>query len=494
MKTGIFYVLITASAVFFSINTGCGNKEKASVTASVYVSSSGGDRLSKKDDITFTVSENDSVAAIVVDTTARLQRIEGFGASFNEAGMICLNSLPESRRDSVLRSLFDPETGSGFTVMKSPIAACDFSSAGPWYSYNDTPGDTLMMNFSIERDLGPNGLVTYIKSAARFGNFIIEAPMDFAPHWMIYGLEQGRKHVRPEYYRALARYYSKYISEYAKNGVTIGFLNPFNEAHNTWYSNEKYGKIGIMIKDHIMPQLRAEGLDTKIQLCDMTDRSEAIEKLPEILDEPEVMKHIHSVTVHGYDWDEFESLNKFHARYPHLPIWMTEVCYAPTNLNIPENGPKEAPVYEFEDGRFWGNMIMNDMKHHVSAWLYWNMILDQNGGPWLVSVEHGDPENNRQHPVVIINRETGKVTYTGLYYYLTHFSKFIRPGAHRVSSSGDSDGLNFAAFRNADGSVIIVIINNGAERKQKLEVNGSSSMVDLQAGSITTIRLAAAGI
>jgi hypothetical protein len=100
--------------------------------------------------------------------------------------------------------------------------------------------------------------------------------------------------------------------------------------------------------------------------------------------------------------------------------------------NIPPNGPTKMPVYEFSDGEFWGNMIVNDMKNWVCAWIYWNMILDENGGPWLISTEHGDPDNNKQHPVVIVNRTTKQVTYTGLYYYLSHFSKFVRPGARRI--------------------------------------------------------------
>lgn len=490
MKTKLLIRLTIITVLISVILCCCENmsKNKARVNAEVYLSSFSGDRLSRKEDIKFVAWKGDSTLQIVIDTTVKFQMMEGFGASFNEAGMICLNALPEQRRDSVFKSLFDPAAGSGFTLMKSPIAACDFSAAGPWYSYNDTPGDTLMKNFSISRDLEPNGLITYIKGAAKYGSFRIQSPMDFAPHWMLFGLEQGKKHVRPEYYRALARYYSKYISEYAKNGVTIDFLNPFNEAQNTWYSNETYKAIGIMIKNHIVPQFREDGLSTKIQLCDMVERSEAIKKLPDALDDPEVMKHIHSITVHGYDWDEFESLTEFHNRYPHLPIWMTEVCYAPTNNNIPENGPKQAPVYEFEDGEFWGNMIMNDMKHHVSAWLYWNMILDENGGPWLVSVIHGDPENNRQHPVVIVDRTTKKVHYTGLYYYLTHFSKFIRPGAYRIGSSGGSEQLNFTAFKNADGSVVLVVINNGEAVKSSILLNGVSGSLEMAAHSIATVK------
>ena len=61
------------------------------------------------------------------------------------------------------------------------------------YSYNDTPGDTAMNHFTVERDLGPNGLITFIRKASEYGKFEIESPMDFAPDWMYYSLKKGRK-------------------------------------------------------------------------------------------------------------------------------------------------------------------------------------------------------------------------------------------------------------------------------------------------------------
>ncbi len=160
--------------------------------------------------------------------------------------------------------------------MKSPIAACDFASAGPWYTFNDTPGDTAMKNFSIERDLGPDGLVPFIKAASKYGKFEIESPMDFAPDWMYKGLKDGEKHIKPEYYKALAKYYSKFIQAYAEQGITINYLNLFNEAHNSWYSNVTYSVIGELIKNYVAPQLKADGLSTKIQFGETSNRPEAI--------------------------------------------------------------------------------------------------------------------------------------------------------------------------------------------------------------------------
>ena len=98
-------------------------------------------------------------ATFRVDEKVTYQTMVGFGASFLEAGMICLNSLDPSSHESVLRALFDPKEGAGFTAMKTVIAGTDFMSAGPWYTYDDTPGDVELKHFSIARDLGPNGLI-----------------------------------------------------------------------------------------------------------------------------------------------------------------------------------------------------------------------------------------------------------------------------------------------------------------------------------------------
>jgi glucosylceramidase len=471
------------------INVQCGRSKGPVIT--VYSSSQDGDRLTRKTDGSFASEGDSSMPVIKIDTGTHFQKIDGFGATFNEAGMICLNSLPAGARDNVLKMLFEPDSGAGFTAMKSPVAACDFASAGPWYTYNDTPGDTSMQHFSIERDLGPNGLITFIKEASRFGKFEIESPMDFAPDWMYFSLKNGEKHIKPQYYYSLTNYYAKFLQAYADNGITINYLNLFNEADNSWYSNVTYKVMGEIIKKYLGPRLREIGSSTKIQLGETSTRPEALQKFPEILNDPEVRKYISSIAVHGYDWNKFSTLTELHSKYPDIPIWQTEVCYARVGdqpTNEPPDRQLQLPVYDFSDGEYWGNMIINDMKNWVSAWIYWNMILDQNGGPWLVSDEHGDPDNNRQHPVVIVNQNTKEVTYTGLYYYLAHFSKFIRPGACRIDCSGGSSQLNFVGFQNADGSIILNVINNGDEVNCKISWNNKMASQRLKAHSITTLK------
>lgn len=460
------------------------------VNVSVYVSSQGGDRLTQKADLHFVADDGSSPPTVTVDEEITYQQIVGFGASFNEAGMICLNALDAEAQNSVLEALFDPVAGAGFTAMKSPLAACDFASAGPWYSYDETPDDTSLSDFTIERDLAPNGLLTFVKEAHRFGDFVVQSTMDFPPDWMMYGLQKGQRHVRPEYYDALARYYVKYVQAYAAHGVSIDYLSLFNEPEQGWYTDVTFEEIGDMIKNHVGPTFEAEGLDVKIQVSDTSYRPEGRDRFPVVLDDPGARRYIDSAPVHGYDWTEYAALTTLHHNYPDMPIWMTEVCYAleGDTMIIPPDGPSSMPVYEFSDGEFWGNMILGDMKNWVCAWIYWNMILDQDGGPWLIAEEHGNPDNNRQHPVVIINRNTGAVTYTGLYYYLAHFSKFVRPGAYRIDGPGSADKLNFVAFQNADSSIVLNVINNGETATLQVAWRGKKLNASIAAHSITTFK------
>jgi glucosylceramidase len=484
MKVNI-KILWVSCIIYSMINLQC-SKNREPIT--VIVSSQEGDRLTKQESLFFTANNDGELPVIKVNEDSTFQRIDGFGASFNEAGMICLNALPEEEKENVLKSLFDPIKGSGFTLMKSPLGACDFASAGPWFSHNDTAGDTLMTNFSIERDLGPNGQIAFIKSAAKYGKFELETPMDFAPNWMYEDLKKGDKRIRKEYYPALALYLSKFIKLYVENGVTVDYLPVFNEPG--CYTTITIDEIGELMKDHIGPLFKAEGLTTKLQLAQTMQRDEALRRLPSVIKDSTVSPWITGpVSFHGYDYNKFSDLTELHKLFPDRQLWMAEICYAGSNCWPPEyNGLKALPKYEFSDGEFWGNMIVNDLKNWVSGWIYWNMILDQNGGPWLISEEHGDPNPNIQHPVVIVNRETNRIDYTGLYYYLSHFSKFVRPGAIRINSFGGADNLNFVAFKNTDSSIVLNVINNSDETICNISWSGKVATAKLKAHSITTIK------
>ena len=418
-------------------------------------------------------------AGFVVGEQAH-QSIIGFGASFLEAGMVCLNSLPtREAQDEVLRKLFDRETGAGFSVMKTVIGGTDFQSATPaWYTYADTPGDVDLARFSIARDLGPSGLITYIRRArAVGGQFQLEAPMDYPPDWMLVDVDSNQN-VDRRYHDALARYYLKYLREYEKEGITIDYLALFNEPGG--YTTIPFEDIRDLLADHVGPLFARENIRTKVLPAEAYYRSHAHENYPKVLDDPRARQYAGGIGYHGYDWKNFDLIADLRRRYPELPIWMAEICCL-------------HPVSpDFEHGDGWAKVIFDDLEAGASVWMYWNMILDERGGPWLVDLKHKNPENNSQHPVVIVDRTRHTVSYTGLYYYLAHFGRFVRPGAQRLEVTRGatvSPELRALAFRNADGGMVVQILNSAdSARPVRLTWRGRQATVDVAAWSITTLR------
>ena len=241
----------------------------------------------------------------------------------------------------------------------------------------------------------------------------------------------------------------------------VDYLSPFNEPQYV-YCKITYEQIRELIKNHIGPEFAKAGLKTLLQVSDSHNRETGLKEFPKILNDPEARKYISVMPLHGYLWEKQTSapMGKLHQMYPDLEVWQTEVCYA----KIIDHKPM--PVDGFDDGDRWGRMLIADLQNHASGWIYWNAVLDHKGGPWLTSVEHQDPADNPQHPVVIVNTDTRQVVYTGLYYYLAHFSRFIRPGSTRIAAAGEIPDLRFVAFAAPDGSKVLEVVNSGAAAKQ----------------------------
>jgi glucosylceramidase len=76
---------------------------------------------------------------------------------------------------------------------------------------------------------------------------------------------------------------------------------------------------------------------------------------------------------------------------------------------------------------------------------------------------------------------------TNSYYYLGHFSKFIRPGAKRIIASSMRDEIMSTAFLNRDGTVAAVAMNvSDKDVPLFLWLEGKAAKVTSPAHSILT--------
>jgi glucosylceramidase len=126
--------------------------------------------------------------------------------------------------------------------------------------------------------------------------------------------------------------------------------------------------------------------------------------------------------------------------------------------------------------------MINDFNGGAVGWTDWNVLLDETGGPNHVG--------NFCFAPVHAHTKTGEITYTNSYYYIGHFSKFVRPGARRVASSPSRSQLLSTAFVNTDGKLSVVVMNKSDKAVNYfLWLDGQAAEVNTPPHSIQTLVL-----
>lgn len=466
----------------------------------------------------------------------KLQQFDGLGGSFMRGGAQVLNAMPETVQHDILTDLFDQHKGAAFAIGKVPIGACDFG-VPTWYTYADTPQEEDLPLFSLQHDIinddGSNAAyIPYVQAAQRVAGrpLRLEATLDYLPQWMLnstVGLPAAE--LNTTLYSAIANYYYKYATHMAAHGVPVEFMSLFNELTDS-YMNASYENTRTLLVDYVAPLFKkqaamAAGDSTvppppKLTWTEKFGRRVTQDSSPSFYEMEGVQDATDVVFYHGYDcnygpaedmgWQcsftegpaesnalnttcpylqsSAEAMAQFYADYGrNRTVWMSEVCYASEfgDYNTSSSGCPPLPRPDFDDAMQWGDMLFADFNTvGANGWIYWNLILDPSGGPWLNSPEHNDPDPNEQQPVVIADPATGTYQLTGVYYAMAHFSKFIPTGSSRRIAMATPDGatyptLQYSAFvteQDEGATVTVVLMNRDYQpRSVTLQVAGFRS-------------------
>ena len=392
---------------------------------------------------------------IVVDDTQRFQEIVGFGASLTDSSAwLIQHTLDARQRDALLKELFGREgNGLGLSFSRLTIGASDFSRHH--YSLNDTPDGTPdpdLKHFSIDQNRGDVIPVARAMLAINPQLKIMASPWS-APGWMkdSNSLIQGR--LLPQYYDAFSRYLLRYVDAYAAEGIPIFALTVQNEPD---YEPKDYPGMRLnapararLIGDHLGPMIARRGSGPLI--FDWDHNWDKPEEPMGVLSDPVAGNYVDAVAWHCYGGD-VAAQSPVHDAFPDKDAYMTE-C----------SGGDWEPVRSGGLPLQMKNIIIRSMRHWARGALFWNLALDENNGPYA-----GGCHTCRG--VVTIDSRTGEITRTDEYYALAHASRFVRPGAHRIASSGPTDDLDNVAFRNADDGSLVLLVSNSAIQPRRFSV------------------------
>lgn len=415
--------------------------------------------------------------SVFVDPAVRFQSLLGIGGAITDSTAEVYATLPPAKQAEFMRAYYDTREGIGYSLARTTIHSSDFSSAS--YTYIKE-GDKALETFSIDHDR--QARLPMIKQAiAASGG---KLPL-FASPWSAPAFMKTNNHMLrggallPEYRQAWANYFVRFIQAYEKEGVPIWGITVQNEpmATQTWesmlYTAEEERDF---LKQHLGPTMHAAGYaDKKIIVWDH-NRDMMLYRAQVILGDPEAAKYAWGLGFHWYEtWAGFDPMYRNVAAvtqaFPDKPVLLTE-----------------AAVEKFDPARYqhwpnaerYGTSMIHDLNNGAVGWTDWNMLLDEKGGPNHVG--------NYCFAPLHADTRTGELIYTPSYYYIGHFSKFIRPQARRVSAATSRSTLLATAFVNPDGQLATVVMNpTDKEITYNFYVGQASAMVTIPARAIQTL-------
>eukprot|EP00747_Dinoflagellata_sp_TGD_P109956 gnl/TRDRNA2_/TRDRNA2_170834_c1_seq1.p1 gnl/TRDRNA2_/TRDRNA2_170834_c1~~gnl/TRDRNA2_/TRDRNA2_170834_c1_seq1.p1 ORF type:complete len:552 (+),score=86.02 gnl/TRDRNA2_/TRDRNA2_170834_c1_seq1:164-1819(+) len=436
----------------------------------------------------------------------------GFGGSFTESASLTLNKMSRDRQHEALSAYFDSELGIGYNLGRMHIGSCDFST-GNWTCGDLMGEDMELRNFSIQRY--GSTIIPMYQRASKYA----EAPITLLaspwspPPWMKTKVQFNRDgHLRKECGAVWALHFVRFVQEMSAAEVPIWAVSVQNEpeASQRWesciYTAEEERDF---VREHLGPALeKAQLSSVKIVVWDH-NRDAMVERAAVAYADPEAAKYIWGVGYHWYGdahfelWparDEvpFQDRKKLRQEVEGAEIMELRAQAGFNNVRrVAELRPEKHIIFtegcqelggrplagmlgDWKLGERYAMNIINDMNSGCEGWIDWNLYLDETGGPNHVG--------NLCVAPIILDTIKDEVLLQPIFYYLGHFSRYIRPGARRIVCSSSRDALETTAFLNLDGSIAVVVMNQSESNYGIwLKVAGCGAVsVDAPGRSIST--------
>lgn len=388
------------------------------------------------------VTTEDCMHVVNVYPEVAYQKVRGFGGAFTEAAAHNYMGMSEEKKQELVEAYFG-ETGLGYNFGRLHMNSCDFALGN--YAYIEE-GDEELKTFDIAHDF--EEIIPMVKAAQEKNGQQMEfllSPWSPPAFMKTNGeMNHGGK-LKKEYYQTWADYFVRFIKAYREAGIPIGFLTVQNEpmAVQTWdsciYTAEEES---LFVREYLGPTLEKEGLsDVDIFVWDH-NKEEAFQRFRDTVENETTRKYVKGAAVHWYTGDHFESIELIKKQYPDKEVFFTEGCVEYSRF------ADSGEVYKAE---MYAHDMLGNLNAGITAFLDWNLLLDEKGGPNHVGNFCAAP--------IMCNVAENSYEKRLTYYYIGHFSRYIKPGAVRMGITRYTDKLEVTAFLNPGGERVLVLLN-----------------------------------
>lgn len=434
-------------------------------------------QLAEQPPLAWQTGAADEGPRLEVSPSVTFQTMLGLGSSLEPSTCSNLWRMTPADRERTMERLVSPTAGIGMNLMRLCIGTPDFTG-DPWYSYNDLPAgasDPELKHFSIERDRA------YILPVLKLARQKNPALLFFASPWSPPGWMKSTGtmiggHLLPRWYPAYAEYFVKFIRAYEAEGIPIHAVTVQNEPgvdrakerDPRWFYPSCHWTAEQerdFIRDHLGPGFRRHGLATRIWCYDHNYNEKprgddpGIAHPRAILRDAQAAQFVSGVAFHGYAGAP-SGMSALHAEFPRVPLHFTE-----------------GSVF----GLRGGVELVERLRHWAASYNAWVTLLDDRGKP-----NNGPFQASRT--IITLDPQTRQPKEHFDYFLYGHFMKFIQRDAVRVGSEGGGRALAHVAFRNPDGTLVLVVVNPGGGQRAVLALAQASAPLRLPARSVATFQ------
>lgn len=317
-------------------------------------------------------------------------------------------------------------------------------------------------SYDWSRDKGGR---TFLRYAAKYGvkdliGFVNSAPA----RWTTDGQSCGGQ-LKAEHVGDYATYVADVTRHFARQGVRLDYISPFNEPDNDFGSCGQEGmRVTVDQRDDIVRALGAEQRARKQKTSIIADESsqttQFVSELPQWISQPGTAQYVSALAHHTYNNPNDGQLGNVYetSRSVGKKSWASEICC----FGKGSTGWNQEYDPTIDNALLMSRIIYKDFASaHDSAFQWWVALAsgygtsptEKNDAGWNDGLIYYDPDyatNGNQ-----------TLYFTKRYYALGQYSKFVRPGSVAHNVTGAPDGVEVSSY-DRNGTWVVVVNNHNA--------------------------------
>lgn len=337
-------------------------------------------------------------------------------------------------------------------------------------------------SYDWSRDRGGR---TFLKYAAQYGvedliGFVNSAPA----RWTTNGKSCGGR-LKAENESDFAKYIADVTDHFARQGVKLDYISPFNEPDNSFADCGQEGMpVPVDQRDDIVRALGAEQRarhgKTSVIADESSKTTQFTSEVPQWIAQPGTAQYVSKLAHHTYDNpDDGRLANVYEtSRSVGKTPWATEICC----FGKGSTGWNQEYDPTIDNALLMSRIIYKDFAtSHDSAFQWWVALASGYGADPNTRNDQGWNDGLIYYDPDYATNGNQKLYFTKRYYALGQYSRFVRPGAVAHNVTGAPDGVEVSSYDRNGQWVVVVNNHNTTDTALNLHFNSDTPVRATQA-------------